>query len=471
MLALWSFRVGEALLLLSSEAGEHRVLPRSLGFSEERRRSFVAWGVGRGKTAPLMDCARTLPCHGLCQVMGVSDADDNDTPVDGYVSDGSRELVPLQMPPLFATSPPVSLSFLLGDEPPPLILSILQPSTGSGRLRQRRRGSPQRESDLVGRSPSIECEYWGTSHRQPLAVKNAWDGVSTMPRLVTGLSATETDSRESEDEIGSYESGSNGCSHEAPVVASRSPPQSRGLANHSMIGGRRPRDWPGTAAAVAASLNASRPVDLPQPHRTWQPPRSELPKAAHRQASRGPPPPPPLPHEPMLGQRGRKTGRSAQGRRQPSRSPGSPITPLEAVHSRSIAGSRPAKPSMAERVPPPATGATPDAVANELPLPPPAPPGPQRWRSPAEAAAAAARAAALTRFRNKKRRGLDFSGATRYVRRAVESTRRARLGGRFVSWAEYNRLTGKDGGEAERCGVERDRQDSRGGGADKGGEF
>lgn len=396
----------------------------------------------------------------LCQVMGVSDADDDDTAMDGYVSDGSGELGPLRMPPLFATSPPVSLSFLLGDEPPPLILSILQPSTGSGRLRQRRRGSPQRESDLVGRSPSIEREFWGTSHRQPLAIKNAWDGISTMPRHVTGLSANETGGRESEDESSRYDSGGNSCSHEAPVGAPSSPPQSRGLANYSVTGGRRPRDWPGTAAAVAASLSASHPVDLPQPHRTWQPPRSGLPKAAHRQGSRAPPPPPPLPHKPMLGQRGRKPGRSVEGRRQPSRSPGSPITPLEAVHGRSIAGSRPAKPSTAGPVPPPATVATPDAVAHELPPPPSAPPGPQRWRSPAEAAAAAARAAALTRFRNKKRRGLDFSGATRYVRRAVESTRRARLGGRFVSWAEYNRLTGKDGGEAERGGEEGDRQDS-----------
>lgn len=400
-----------------------------------------------------------LTRRGLCQEMGVLDVDDADTAMRDCARGGSEELVPLRMPPLFATSPPVSLSLLLGDEPPPLILSILQPSTGSGRLRQRRRGSPQRESDLVGRSPSIEREYWGTSHRQPLAIKNAWEGISTMPRLVNGLSADETGGRESEGESSRYDSGGNSCSHEAPVVAPPSPPQSRGLANHSVTGGPRPRDWPGTAAAVAASLNASRPVDLLQPHHAWKPPRSGLPKAAHRQGSRGPPPPPPLPHKPMLGQRGRKPGRSAEGRRQPSRSPGSPITPLEAVHSRSIAGSRPAKPSTAVPPPPPATASTPDAVAHELPPPPPAPPGPQRWRSPTEAAAAAARAAALTRFRNKKRRGLDFSGATRYVRRAVESTRRARLGGRFVSWAEYNRLTGKDAAETERVGEEGDRQE------------
>lgn len=460
-----------AVIWLLSAAGEHRVLSRSVGASEGRRRGIAACKVGRVKDPPFLTRACMLTRQGLRQVLDGSELDDDVTAMGGYVCGGSGELVPLRLPPLFAKSPPVSLSLLLGDEPPPLIHTILQLSTGSGRLRQCRRGSPQRESDLVGRSPSMECEYWGTSHQQPVAIQNAWDGISTMPRLVHGRSPNENGGRENKDESDCSNSGGNSCSYEAPFEDPQSLPQSRGLANHSATGGRRPRNWPGTAAAVKAFLNASRPVNQRQPHRAWRPPRSGLPHTGRRQGSRGPPPPPPLQRTSMHGQSGRKPGRPAERQRLPSRSPGSPITPLEAVHNRSIEGSRPARSSTAAPVPPPATVATADAVAQELPPPPPVPPGPQQWLSPTEAAAAAARAAALVRFRNKKRRGLDFSGATRYVRRAVESTRRARLGGRFVSWAEYNRQTGKDGGGVEKGGEEGDRQESWAKESDKDGEF
>lgn len=386
--------------------------------------------------------------------MGFSDVDADDTAIDGYVCDGSGELVPLRTPSLLSSSPPLSLALLLGDEPPPLVISIQQPSTLTGRLPQRRRVSPQPDSDLVGRSPSIEHECWGTSHRLPMTGQTAWDGISTMPRLVNGCSATADGGRESEDESSCCDSGGDSCCEGAPVVASSTPPCSRGLPSPSAANGKRARDWPGTAAAVAASLNASLPADLQKPIHSWRPPRSELPKAGSRRESRGPPPPPLPPVPAMLGRHGRKSGHSSNGRRKPNQSPGSPDTPPE--DNRCIASRRPAHPRTAVAAPSSAVVATTDTVAKESPLPLPAPPRPQQRRSPAEAAAAVARASALARFRHKKRRG-DFSGATRYVRRAVESTRRARLGGRFVSWAEYTRLTGQDAGGAERGGQEGDR--------------
>lgn len=378
--------------------------------------------------------------------MGFSDVDAEDTVIDGYACGGSAELVPLQTPSLLASSPPVSLALLLGHELPPLIISALQPSAGTGRLPQCGRASPQQVSDLVGRSPYIDHERWGTSHRLPLAGKTAWDGISTIPRLLSGLSTTADGGRESEDESSRCDSGGDSCRGESPVATPSFPSSSHRLPRLSAADGRRPRDWPGTAAAVAASLNASLPANLRRPTHSWRRSRPELRNEGAQQEFGDPPPPPMLPDPEMPGRRGRKSSHALEGGRQPSQSPGSPITPLEAVHKRSIADGRAAHPPTAAAVPSSATVATAETVAEEFPLPLPALARPQQRRSPAQAAAAAARASALARFRKKKRRG-DFSGATRYVRRAVESTRRARLGGRFVSWAEYKRLTG--GGEEE----------------------
>lgn len=364
--------------------------------------------------------------------------------------------MPLRTPSLLASSPPVTLALVLGNEPPPVIISALQPSIETGRNAQHRQASPELDSDLVGRSPSLEHECWGTSHRLPLIGKTAWDGISTMPRLVNGMNATADGGHESEDESSRSDSSGDTCCDEVPTAATSSPPDSHDLACPSAADGRRLREWPGTAAAVAASVSAIHPANRRKPNHSRRPSRSGLPKAGVQQGSRDPPRPPLLPVPAMPSRRGRKSSHSSEGRGQPNRSPGSPITPLEAVHNRCIADDRPAHLPTATAVPSSAAGSPTETAANELPRHCPAPPRPQQRHVPAEAAAAAARASALARFRNKKRRG-DFSGATRYVRRAVESTRRARLGGRFVSWAEYKRLTGQYEGGAERGGEDRDK--------------
>jgi len=345
----------------------------------------------------------------------------------------------LPTPDLLRWDAPVTLALLLGDAPPPLIAAIAAP---------RRLGLPPIASlapapaastgdrvRVVGRAAATLVGGGAATAltRLPAVDELAWGGMSTFPRRVDGVAeVVETSEEEEVDDAG--HSDDLDAAVEAPPEDAEAP----------LPGDRRERAWPGMAAAMAASLGAR------GDERTWRP-HLDRPLAASRR-------PPAGPHHHASPWR----GGSAAGtrRRGPDRTcrpsltspvPISPVTPDKADGGDSSQphGRGPAAPGSAAAATAAAAAASAAAVSTAAAA---AAGDGLQDRTPAAATAAAARAAAIARFREKKRRG-DFSSTTRYVRRAVESTRRARLGGRFVSREEYERRTGaaqgSQGGEEE----------------------
>jgi len=334
---------------------------------------------------------------------------------------------PLPTPELLRWDAPVTLALLLGDAQPPLIAAIAAqrppglppsaplPPTPAASTGDCGRVGWRVAAAAVGRGAAA------ASTRLPSVDELARGGTSTLPRRMDDVVEVVDTSDEEEVDDDSWDSDNL----DALVAA---PPEN---AEAPLPVGRRERAWPGMAAAMVASLGAR--GDEPP----WRPHRDRPPTAPRRL-------PAGRPHTASP-----RRGGSASGtrRRGPDRTcrplltspvPISPISPDGADGDGQLTQPR----GRAPVAPGSAAAATAAATAGS------GPPG----RTSAAAAATAARAAAIARFREKKRRG-DFSSTTRYVRRAVESTRRARLGGRFVSRDEYERRTGaaqgSQGGEEE----------------------